>query len=179
MLDRSMRLDERIARVASPALAGIDEQLNGLRMQLRDLRRPLSDRASTSNGYHSAIHPRPDELAWVQLDLGMTVPIDEIRLVPARPTDFPDTPGFGFPPRFHVEVSDDPSFRRSEQVAVAIRPDKPNAVDEPYVIRPGAGRRGTCASRPRGCGSGWKTTCSRSQRSRSFRTASIGRSGPR
>jgi Protein of unknown function (DUF1553)/Protein of unknown function (DUF1549)/Planctomycete cytochrome C len=138
VLDRSIRLAERIARVASPALAGIDEQLNGLRLRLHDLRRPLSDRASPSNGYHSAIHPRPDEPAWVQLDLGMTVPIDEIRVVPARPTDFPDTPGFGLPPRFRVEVSDDPLFRRAERVAVAIRPDKPNADDEPYVIRPGA-----------------------------------------
>ena len=34
---------------------------------------------------------------WVQVDLGRAVALDEIRLIPARPTDFPDTPGFGFP----------------------------------------------------------------------------------
>ena len=42
-------------------------------------------------------------------------PIDEIRLVPARPTDFPDTPGFGFPVRFRVEVSDDADFAQGRE----------------------------------------------------------------
>ena len=53
---------------------------------------------------------KPEATAWVQVDLGRSVPIDEVRLVPARPVDFPDTPGFGFPHRFRVEVSDDPGF---------------------------------------------------------------------
>ena len=59
-------------------------------------------------------------------------------MIPARPTDFPDTPGFGFPTRFSVEISDDPSFARAEQVAAGVRPDHLNAADEPYVIRPAA-----------------------------------------
>ncbi len=46
-----------------------------------------------ANGYHSAIASDPNALKWVQVDLGRTVPLDEIHLVPARPTDFADTPG--------------------------------------------------------------------------------------
>ncbi len=61
--------------------------------------RAIQTHESPTNGYHSAIYPGPDALAWVQLDLGEVVPIDEIRLIPARPTDFADTPGFGFPVR--------------------------------------------------------------------------------
>jgi hypothetical protein len=136
-LERYLPLAERIANASSPALAEIDDDLNTLRAQLRDLQQPLSDHASPSNGYHSALQPRPDAPAWVQLDLGEPVAIDEIRLVPARPTDFPDTPGFGFPPRFRVEVSDDPSFRGSEIIAIEDRPDQPKAEDEPYIIRTG------------------------------------------
>jgi hypothetical protein len=136
--DHYLALVERVTKLSGPALAGVDDHLTALRTQLRELGQPLSGHDSPSNGYHSAIQSRPDALAWVQLDLGAVMPIDEIRMIPARPTDFADTPGFGFPSRFHVELADDPSFRRSDRVALEIRPDRPNAEDEPYIIRPGA-----------------------------------------
>jgi hypothetical protein len=79
---------------------------------------PGRGRASPSNGYHSAIERTPDVTKWVEVDLGKALPIDEIRLIPARPTDFKDTPGFGFPPEYRVEVDGTP------------------------VVLPGAGRRG-------------------------------------
>jgi len=62
---------------------------------------PIPDAAaapSPSNGYHSGIEAKPDTEKWVQIDLGRSLPIETIRLLPARPTDFADTPGFGFPP---------------------------------------------------------------------------------
>ena len=93
-------------------------------------------RDSPSNGYHSAIHQKPDATAWVQLDLGSSIRLDEIRLIPARPTDFPDTPGFGFPTQFLVEISDDPSFARSERIASRLRGDRATTQDEPFVIKP-------------------------------------------
>ena len=79
---------------------------------------PGRGRASPSNGYHSAIERTPDVTKWVEVDLGKVLPIDEIRLISARPTDFKDTPGFGFPPEYRVEVDGTP------------------------VALPGAGRRG-------------------------------------
>jgi len=139
VFDRFTSLKQRIEALTSPAVQQLDEQINALRQQLRDLPTTVATRQSPTNGYHSAIHPRPDTALWVQLDLGAAMPIDEIRLVPARPTDFPDTTGFGFPPRFHVELSAEPSFARAERVASGARPDHLNVEDEPYVIRP-AGR---------------------------------------
>jgi signal transduction histidine kinase len=62
------------------------------------------------NGWHSAIHNSPDVAQWVQVDLGASQPIDEVRLVPARPIDFMDRPGFGFPPGFRIEAADSPEF---------------------------------------------------------------------
>ena len=38
----------------------------------------------------------PDVTKWVQVDLGREVPLDEVRLFPARPTDFADAPGSGW-----------------------------------------------------------------------------------
>jgi mono/diheme cytochrome c family protein len=134
---RYSTITRKIEKLSSPALARLDDQIAALRGSLTHSPALAIGRDSPSNGYHSAIHQKPDTVAWVQLDLGSSVPLDEIRLVPARPTDFPDTPGFGFPARFTVAIADEASFARAEQVASHARPDNQNASDEPYVIRPG------------------------------------------
>ncbi len=68
---------------SSPAIEKLDDQIAVIRRQLRDTPRRSSGRPSPSNGYHSAIYPTPDATAWVQVDLGARVAIDEIRLFPA------------------------------------------------------------------------------------------------
>ncbi len=85
--DRTVDLD--------PAVAAKRRELEG---------QPGRPKASPTNGYHSAISRERDVTKWVQVDLGEAREIDEIRLIPARPTDFADTPGFGFPARYAVEV---------------------------------------------------------------------------
>jgi hypothetical protein len=72
---------------------------------------------SPTNGYHSAIESMRDVTKWVQIDLGRLVALDAIRLIPARPTDFPDTPGFGFPARYRVELADEPTFKSPRIIA--------------------------------------------------------------
>jgi len=69
---------------------------------------PGRGRPSPSNGYHSAIERTPDVTKWVEVDLGRVAPIDEIHLISARPTDFPDTPGFGFPPSYQITLDGAP-----------------------------------------------------------------------
>ncbi len=139
VLDRFLPLTRTIESLSSPAIAGLDDRIAQLGQSLHDLPAQTVGRDSPSNGYHSAIHQKPEATAWVQIDLGASMPLEEIRLIPARPTDFPDTPGFGFPARFFVDVSDDPSFARSERVAFRATAGPRNAKDDPYVIRP-AGR---------------------------------------
>ncbi len=139
--NRLEALERKIAALASPELGRLDTGLKALRAELADAPRPKGKSPSPSNGYHSAIHATPEAPAWVQVDLGRSMPIEEIRLVPARPVDFIDTPGFGFPVRFRVELSDELAFAQGQAIVVADeeRPDAPNVVDEPYVLRP-AGR---------------------------------------
>src|SRR5262249_9551165 len=81
---------------------------------------------SPSNGYHSGITATPNVTKWVQVDLGRSLPLDEIRLFPARPVDFRDSPGFGFPVRFQVAISDDPLFKNAEIIADYSARDYPN-----------------------------------------------------
>lgn len=72
---------------------------------------PLTDVPSPSNGYHSLEHePRVDAIKWVQVDLGRSLPLDEVRLIPSRPRDWSLVTGFGFPLRFRVEACDEPNF---------------------------------------------------------------------
>ncbi len=137
---RVSMLARKIENLSSPAVARLDDQIAVLDQRLKDSPAQTIGRDSPSNGYHSAIHEKPEAIAWVQLDLGSSLALDEIRMIPARPTDFPDTPGFGFPARFAVEISDDPRFARAEQVASSVRPDQQGAGLDPYVIRP-AGRK--------------------------------------
>ena len=66
---------------------------------------PAPPTKSPSNGWHSLVMSGPLHEKWVEVDLGSPQVIDEIILWPARPQDFPDTPGFGFPTRWSVVVS--------------------------------------------------------------------------
>ncbi len=57
------------------------------------------------NGYQSKIAKSEDIIKWVAVDLGQQQTFDAVRLFPARPYDFPDTPGFLFPVRFKIEAA--------------------------------------------------------------------------
>jgi mono/diheme cytochrome c family protein len=72
---------------------------------------------SPTNGYHSGIEPKPDVTKWVQIDLHQSTEFDAIQLIPARPTDFLDTPGFGFPSHYRLEFSDEPTFLKPTLIA--------------------------------------------------------------
>jgi hypothetical protein len=128
-------LRRRSAENISPEILWLDVRLNRQREELTALPAQVAG-LSPSNGYHSGVEPKPDVTKWVQIDLGRRLPIEAIRLVPARPTDFPDTPGFGFPQRFRVELSDLPDFRGTTVVVDQSAADFTNAGDVPLVLRP-------------------------------------------
>lgn len=87
------------------------------------------------NGWHSGISPIADTVKWVQVDLGGSVPMDEVRLYAAHPPDFPDRPGFGFPRRFRLECSDDASFANAQVIADHTEKDFSNPADNVVTFR--------------------------------------------
>jgi hypothetical protein len=132
---RHRELTAVAAKVTTPEIEQLDVKLKELTAQLASL--PQAGQtadASPSNGYHSGIEPIPDVEKWVQIDLGESRAIDEIILVPARPTDFPDTPGFGFPQRFRVEISNDAKFGEGETIVDHTEADCANPGDKPFVV---------------------------------------------
>ena len=65
---------------------------------------PVQPDEINGNGWHSGISSTPDATKWVQADLGAPRDIQEIRLIPAHPRDYPERSGFGFPRHFKVEA---------------------------------------------------------------------------
>jgi hypothetical protein len=129
-------------RNAEVAAAPVESRL--LSAEIDKLRRQIEllsavirmepNKSSKTNGYHSLIEKQRDVTKWVQVDLGHSVAIDAIRLIPARPVDFPDTPGFGFPARFQVALSDDPGFAKHNILANHTEDDFPNPGDTPVTL---------------------------------------------
>jgi hypothetical protein len=127
-------LTNEISKITSPEIAQFDMRLGEADKQLATLPEPGDEKKSPSNGYHSEIAESPETTKWVEVDLGKVVSVDEVRLVPARPTDFADTPGFGFPLRFRVTLSEWPDAAKAEFLADHAESDYANPGDRPVVL---------------------------------------------
>lgn len=95
---------------------------------------PIEVTRAPGNGWHATIAKSPDTTKWVQVDLGKELPLDEVRLYPARPKDFPARRGFGFPVRFRVEVADDAAFTDPRMLLDRTQSDFENPAENPVII---------------------------------------------
>jgi hypothetical protein len=66
-----------------------------------------------SIGYHAQTSTSQSVTKWVQIDLGHSYSISSIKL---HPKWHQGLPGYGFPVRFHIEISNDPTFATSNLV---------------------------------------------------------------
>lgn len=131
------QIQARLASLSSPRLLESRARTNDLTWRLAELADPLlgTGAASPSNGYHGQIEAHPRATQWVQIDLGEVLPVDRVDLIPARPTDFPDTPGFGFPIRFEVTLAADSDGREAIRIADHRAEDFPNPRGRPVRLR--------------------------------------------
>lgn len=101
------------------------------------------DILTPNNGHHSVLETTPDKPKWAMFDLGMTRAFDRVRLWPSRPYDWNrDQPGFMFPLRFKIEVSDTPDFQTPHLLVDQTGSDYPNPSDRPaeFTTHGGTGR---------------------------------------
>ena len=75
-----------------------------------------TDRPQT-HGWQSEIFGEAMSPVWVQVDLGRSVALDEIRLLPVKYIEISTAYGYGFPSRFKVELADDVGFTTARTVA--------------------------------------------------------------
>lgn len=99
------KLEGDFKRLVAAKASGVDRRI----AELKEKHGAPSPRPQY--GFHSQIAKQPDEEKWVQLDLGRSAPVAEIRLRPAYDDFAGIGAGFGFPVRYRIEVSDDAEFK--------------------------------------------------------------------
>jgi mono/diheme cytochrome c family protein len=102
----------RKAAIEQAAATRSGNELKKLDAQIAALQKPdpAKPQKADAYGFHSAISPTPDVAKWVQIDLGRSLPIASIGLHPCRDSFAGIGDGFGFPVRYKVDISDDPTF---------------------------------------------------------------------
>jgi signal transduction histidine kinase len=81
---------------------------------------------SPTFGWRAIPSENRSETAWVSLDLGRPVAVDEIRIHPAQPRNFPAGVGYAFPQRFVVEGGVTPGFESPVTFFSSEKADYPN-----------------------------------------------------
>ncbi len=97
--------NRRIHELAGPELATLEQQLADAEKASQAV-----TKVPPEYGYHSQIEPRADRVKWVQVDLGAPTEISRVVLIPCHDTFNNIGAGFGFPPRYKIEASDDATF---------------------------------------------------------------------
>jgi hypothetical protein len=122
-----------IAPWAAAEVPKLAPYLSGMRM--------AATPATAYQAYRSKVTRNPESVTWFQVDLGGTYPLDAIRLFPASERMYPGRDqyyaGEGFPLRFRIETSDDPSFVSLQLIADLTQADFPDPTDNitQYAVR--------------------------------------------
>jgi hypothetical protein len=103
--DTIAALEEPLKKKAGAAYTALSKRIDGA------AEKGTNPNAKPDFGYHSAISPSQDAVKWVQVDLGKSVQVERIVLKPCYDDFGKIGGGFGFPVRFKIEVSDDPTFQ--------------------------------------------------------------------
>jgi hypothetical protein len=141
-LDTEMKtIKEKFERTKNTIIEGLPEEYEKVQKDLARLHRkkdslqPKEKKPqSPSNGFHSVVTLTPDEKQWVEIDLEDSLPLNELTLVPARPTDYEDTPGFGFPIRFKVSISNTEKSDEFQSIADHTQANYPNPGNTPVIF---------------------------------------------
>ncbi len=139
-------LDSVVDRFSSRVKAAEDE-VASLRAQLQELPEISPDQQTVQLGYHSKPLERNaatdtagslKDSRFIWLDLGSQKRIDQIVLVPVDYTyGGGNSAGYGFPPGFRVEVSNDRAFEESALLADFTLQNLPSVRRYPVIITAG------------------------------------------
>jgi hypothetical protein len=125
---RHQALDAEIQKRGGEKLAQLDRRIAALTKR--------SDRVKTDAfGYHSEIEPRDNVPKWVQVDLGVPTDIGEVVYTGCHDDFNGIGAGFGFPVRYKIEISDDPTFAEHVTlIAEHTQNDVPNPGTQPQHV---------------------------------------------
>jgi DUF1680 family protein len=119
-----------LAGAMSPTSAwGFAEESPELAPYLTGMRMAATP-ATAYRAYRSKAVQNPNATTWVQVDLSKSIAIEAIQLFPASERSSPGLDGYyggeGFPLRFRIEASEDPTFSQPQMVADFTQSDFPD-----------------------------------------------------
>ena len=114
------------SKLQTEAKRALGARTSGIERRLAELRTKYGSPLRPQYGYHSAISAKQDVEKWVQVDLGVPMGVEQVRLIPAYDTFNGIGAGFGFPVRYRVEVSTEADFKEPRLVRDATSADQPN-----------------------------------------------------
>ncbi|MFN9266033.1 MAG: ATP-binding protein [Acidobacteriota bacterium] len=123
-----------------PELRQIEREINRIRNDLTHLPPLLLGGAGIRRGFHSSYTPLPKKPFWIIIDLGASYPVDLVALIPVGGGAGFLEPGYGFPSRFQIDLTDDPAFENFTTIAREVLKPYPNPGPYPYLAH-GLGRR--------------------------------------
>ena len=135
--------DRQLRDLANKIDAEGGEQLKSVRARIAKLKETgkAGINYAPQHGYHSQIVKQPDTEKWVQLDLLESADISKVRLRACYDSYAGIGAGFGFPIRYRVEVSDDPTFgSRVQLISDHTKRDVMNPALAPVELPGGRGR---------------------------------------
>ncbi|MBX9681569.1 MAG: DUF1553 domain-containing protein [Gemmataceae bacterium] len=118
-LDQTLRVLDRESKALQAKMNSRGgKQLADLDRKIADASRPTKGPQHVEYGYHSGLAAKEDMTKWVQIDLGKTESIQEIIVNPTWDDFGSIGPGFGFPVRFKIEISDDANFEKNVEIVL-------------------------------------------------------------
>jgi hypothetical protein len=108
LMQEKKTLDEEMIRQGGRRFALLERRIAAAEAGAKEPSRP-------EMGWHSAIQSKADVVQWVQVDLGQSAEIHRLLYAGCHDDYNGIGKGFGFPPRYRVELSDDPEFKTGVQ----------------------------------------------------------------
>ncbi|MEY5026751.1 MAG: hypothetical protein RLZZ244_2279, partial [Verrucomicrobiota bacterium] len=118
-------------------------RMHAVRRELEELGEPVVGQTVPHFGYLHPMRPAPPpESPWLQVDLGQSMRMDGVALIPAQVDWHPQArPSHGFPKRFRLDTSDDERFSTFSELGSYTEEDFPDPGIAPVWVR-AEGRKG-------------------------------------
>jgi mono/diheme cytochrome c family protein len=125
---------EKLTAMESEARKKAGPELTAIEQQLADATKPAKAPKPPEYGYHSQLSSKQDVTKWAQVDLGESIKLDRVLIKPCHDEFNNIGAGFGFPVRFKIELSDDPTFKTGVVIADEAK-DFANPGTTPYSAK--------------------------------------------
>ncbi len=122
-------------KLTTDAKRSLGARTSGIERRLAELKQKHGSPLRPQYGWHSHISKTQETEKWVQVDLGKPQGVEQVRLIPAYDDYNSIGAGFGFPPRYKVEVSNDADFKTTVRlIHDAIAADQPNPLHNDIIL---------------------------------------------